>query len=304
MSIMERTRRLARVARESARLLKSKDPLILCSSTAFFATFSLSPIIILLVNLFSIYFKSDKIGHQMFQAVGSTFGHETAKDIESIVENFVALESSWMITIGGTIFFLFVATTLLSVVKKAIHKLWHIREKPKMRFRYFGWERGTAILLIFYTGILLLVSILVDTGLAVSLDYLETVWPGMAIVMVRVLNIVFSLVVVTIWFSLLFRILPEAIVRWEVAFTGGFLTALLFNLGQFILGKVLIHARLASIFGATTSLAVVLLFIFYCSFILYFGAAFTYNYAIATEQRILTSRYSNMYEEKLIESLD
>ena len=96
-------------------------------------------------------------------------------------------------------------------------------------------------------------------------------------------------------------VLPEAKVTWEVAFVGGFFTAVLFNIGQFILGKVLIHARLASIFGATTSLALVLLFIFYCSFILYFGAAFTHEYASQTDQRILTNRHSRLYEEKLVE---
>jgi membrane protein len=282
-------------------LLQRNDPLILCSSTAFFATFSLSPIIILLVNLYSIYFTSDKIGYQMFKALGSTFGSETARDLEKIVGNFMQLESGWLITLASSVFFLFVATTLLTVVKKHIHKLWHIRSKPQWHLRYFGWERGTAILLIFYSGILLLLSILVDTGLAVSRDYLETIWPGIAIGAVQVLNVLFSIAVITIWFALVFKLLPEAKVCWEVAFVGGFLTALLFSAGEFILGNVLVHARLASIFGATTSLALILLFIFYCSFILYFGAAFTLEYANHTDQKIATSKYSTHYEEKLME---
>jgi membrane protein len=285
-------------------LLERNDPLILCSSTAFFATFSLSPIILLLVTLFSVYFSSDAIGYQMFQVVGSTFGRETAKDIEVIVENFMAIDSTWLITVGSFIFFLFVATTLLSVVKKAIHKLWNIRSKPEWHLRYFGWERGTALMLILITGLLILFSIFVDTGLAVSFDYLKTVWPAAAIVGIRVLNVVFSIAMVTIWFALLFKILPEAKVKWEVAFVGGLLTGILFSLGQLVLGKLLIHARLASIFGATTSLAIVLLFIFYCSFILYFGAAFTYEYALKTGQRILTNKHSRMYEEKLIEDMN
>ena len=283
-------------------VLKRNDPLILCSSTAFFATFSLSPIIILLVNLFSIYFTSEKIGYQMFQAMGSTFGSETARDIEKIVRNFMALESGWLITLGSSIFFLFVATTLLTIVKKSIHKIWRIRSKTERHLRYFGWERGTAVLLIFYSGVLFLLSILVDTGLSVSRDYLEVVWPGAAIVAAQLLNVVFSIVVITTWFTLIFRILPEAHVKWEVAFVGGLLTAILFSMGKLILGKVLIHARLASIFGATTSLALILLFIFYCSFILYFGAAFTHEYAVKTDQEISTSKYSARYEEKLMEA--
>lgn len=283
-------------------LLQRNDPMILSSSTAFFATFSLSPILILIAQLFSLYFTGDKIDDQMFQAIASTFGRETARDIENIVGNFMELRSGWLITIVSSIFFLFVGTTLLTVVKKAIHKLWHIRSKPEWHLRYFGWERGTAILLIFYSGILLLLSIFVDTGLAVSRDYLATVWPGAAIVAIGVLKVVFSIVVITVWFTLIFKILPEAHVQWEVAFVGGFLTSILYNMGQFILGKVLVHARLESIFGATASLALILLFIFYCSFILYFGAAFTYEYAQKVDQPIQTNRHSRMYEEKLLET--
>lgn len=288
---------MAAAFRRALGLLERNDPLILCSSTAFFATFSLSPIILLLVTLFSVYFNSENIGYQMFQVVGSTFGEETARDIEKIVANFNALDSTWLITIGSFIFFLFVGTTLLTVVKKAIHKLWHIRSKPEWHLRYFGWERGTAVVIILITGALILLSILVDTGLAVSLDYLETIWPGAAIIAIRIMNVVFSIAVVTIWFAMLFKLLPEAKLNWEVAFVGGFLTGILFYLGQFLIGKLLVHARLASIFGATTSLAVVLLFIFYCSFILYFGAAFTYEYAQKTDQRIRTNKHSRHYHE-------
>ena len=109
------------------------------------------------------------------------------------------------------------------------------------------------------------------------------------------------MVVITVWFALIFKILPEAHLTWEVAFVGGFLTAILFSFGEFILGNVLIHARLASIFGAMTSLALILLFVFYCSFILYFGAAFTLEYANQTDQKISTSKYARHYEETLME---
>lgn len=288
-------------SKKAVGLLKRNDPLILCSSTAFFATFSLSPIIILLVNLFSVYFKSEEIGYQLFNVMASTFGEETADDIQQIVANFMELESGWLITLGSSVFFLFVATTLLTVVKKSIHKLWHIRSQPQRHLRYFGWERGTAILLIFCSGILMLLSILVDTGLAVSHDYLQVIWPGVAMVALRILNIVFSVVVISAWFTLIFKILPEAHVTWEVAAVGGFLTAILYDVGELILRKVLVHARLENIFGATTSLALLLLFIFYCSFILYFGAAFTHEYAINTDQRIATSKHSRLYEEKILE---
>src|SRR5687768_4301947 len=116
--------------RKGLLILRQNDPLILASSTAFFATFALSPILIILVNLFSLYPSSVRFNNQLFKTIGATVGKETAHDIELIVKNFQALEANIWVTIGGTIFLIFVATTMLAVVKYGIHKLWHIRPRP------------------------------------------------------------------------------------------------------------------------------------------------------------------------------
>lgn len=278
--------------------------MILSSSTAFFATFSLSPIIIILVNIFGLYFKSDRINNQLFRAIGSTFGTQTAHDIRTIVENFMEMERNWLITLGGAVFFLFVSTTLLGIVKKAIHKVWHIKRKTNFWIKYQGQERGVTLGLILIGGVLFLISLFVDTSLAFSLDYLQTIWPEIAIILVRVLSGLFSVIIVATWFTLLFKWLPEADLCWEVAISGGLLTGTLFSLGEYGLGKILVHARVESIFGASASLALLLLFIFYCSFILYYGAAFTHEYGDAIGKKIRAGKHAQQYEERLIESLD
>src|SRR5688500_6955786 len=87
------------------KLLKRTEPLVLSSSTAFFSTFALSPILILLVNIFGLYFQSDKISNQLFNKIASTIGVEAAAEIETIVNNFMEFETSWWMTAGGLIFF-------------------------------------------------------------------------------------------------------------------------------------------------------------------------------------------------------
>src|SRR5688572_30319119 len=106
------------ICHESLQLLRRTEPLILSSSTAFFTTFSLSPILILLVNLFGLYFKSDRISNQLFGKIASTIGIEAANEIQSIVNNFMEFETSWWLTIAGLVFFIFIATTLLGVIKQ------------------------------------------------------------------------------------------------------------------------------------------------------------------------------------------
>jgi membrane protein len=281
-------------------LLRKKEPLILSSSTAFFATFSLSPIIIILVHIFSLYFKSERINYQLFRTIGATFGSETAREIESIVNNFRAIESNWWITFAGFVFFLFIATTLLGVVKQAIQKIWHIRSKPTLRLKYHSRERGTQLFFIVFTGTLILFSVFIDTRLGISLDFLQVSWPHLIIQAIRFLNVLFGLIMASLWFTVLFKLIPEATMEWDTAFTGGLLTGTLFLIGKFILGKILVHARIATIFGASASIAVLLLFIFYCSFILYYGAAVTHEYGEMADNHICAGKYADEYEERIV----
>lgn len=281
-------------------LLKRKDPLILSSSTAFFATFSLSPILLILVYVFSLYFKSDRISQQVFRTIGSTLGTETARTIETIVNNFMGLETNWLVTLIGSIFFLFVATTLLGVVKYAIQRIWFLRTKPQLTLRYISRERGTQIGILAFTGFLFLISLLIDTSLAMSIDFFQFKLPPMVLSAIRFLNAIFSVIVVTVWFMVLFKFLPEAKLSWDTAFNGGLVTGILFSCGKFVLGKILIHSRFETIFGASASFALLLLFIFYSSFILYYGAAFTREFAELNNKHICAGKYTDEYEERVI----
>jgi len=299
--MLNRIRAFFRINHDALRLLRRTEPLVLSSSTAFFTTFSLSPILILIVSLFGLYFTSEKISNQLFGKIGATVGYETARDIQAIVNNFMLFERTWWVTAGGLLFFIFIATTLLAVVKHNIHKLWRIRhQKGNIRHRFS--ERMILLWIVFLTGVLIVISLLIDSSLAISLDYLQTIVPFAGITLIRVLNALFSLVVVTIWFTVIFKLLPEAKVDWEVAFNGAFVTALLFTAGKFVLGKVLVHARIATIYGASTSIALLLLFIFYSSFILYYGAAFTHEYAEYCEKHICASKNAREFEERLFEA--
>lgn len=254
------------------------DPLLLSGATAFFTAFAISPIIIILMNALTIYFEKDNIRPQMFQKIASTFGTQTANDIQTIVDNIRLLESNIWITVISTIFFIFVATTLLSVVRSAIHRIWNIHQHEKRKLKTRLKERVIGVAIILLMGVLFLVSIVMDTAIAVFREYLQDFRPMVHFAIIRILNIIFSIVVVTSWFTILFKILPEAKVSWKVALAGGLVTGVLFNIGKFVLGKILIYGRIATIFGASTSIALLLLFIFYSSLILYFGTAFTFEY--------------------------
>lgn len=260
---------------------------MLSAATAFFTTFAISPIIIILMNALSLYFEKENIRPQLFDKIASAFGQQTADDIQSIVDNLRSLESNIWITLLSSVFFIFIATTLLSVVRNAIHKIWNVNQSPERKLRHRIKGRLIGVVMILLMGILFVIALMMDTAIAVFRNYLDELLPGVHVGILRILNIIFSIVVVTVWFTLVFKMLSAAKVRWKVAFAGGLLTGILFSLGKFILGKILIHGKIATIFGASTSIALLLLFIFYSSLILYFGTAFTYEYGKASGKPIL-----------------
>lgn len=282
--------------------LKRNDPLILASATAFFTLFSLTPILVILVNILSLLFRNNKITAALFQPIQKVFGEETSDQIRTIVENVKTFGGGWYITVGGFIFLVLVATNLLNIIKKSINQLWRIRKSPSKKIRYNLRERLIGILLILSIGFVFIISLLLDTSVAFLEGYLQELIPDVDTIFIRTVNIIFSVLVVTAWFTILFKILPDAIVHWKVALAGGLLTAVLFTIGKWILGHLLDYSNMVTIFGAFASVFFILLFIFYSSLILYYGAAFTYSYASETDRPIKPRKHSDNYEVKIISS--
>jgi membrane protein len=282
--------------------LNRSEPLILASATAFFTLFSLTPILVLLLNILSVLFRNNKITEALFQPIKKVFGSETSEQIRSIVENIKSLGGEWYITVGGFIFLLFVATNLLNIIKKAINQLWRIRKSTSKKIRYSLRERLIGILLLLSMGFVFTISLLLDTSVAFLEGYLHELIPSVDTILIRTVNIIFSVFVVTAWFTILYKILPDAIVHWKVALVGGLLTAVLFTIGKWILGQLLNYSNMVTIFGAFASVFFILLFIFYSSLILYYGASFTYCYASESDRPIKPRKYSDNYEVKSVPS--
>ncbi len=282
--------------------LRRSEPLILASATAFFTLFSLAPIMIILASILSIIFRNNKIAESLFEPLQKAFGAETSAQIQTIVANVKSVAGDWYVTAGGFIFLLFVATNLLNIVKKAINQLWRIRKSTYRKIKYSLRERLIGILLILSIGFIFIISLLLDTSVAFLEGYLEQLIPSVDTIVIRTVNIIFSVLVVTAWFTILYKILPDAVVHWKVATVGGLLTAVLFTIGKWILGHLLNYSSMVTIFGAFASVLFILLFIFYSALILYFGAAFTYGYASATEKPIKPRKHSVNYEVKVVSS--
>ncbi|MDB5196341.1 MAG: hypothetical protein JWP88_712, partial [Flaviaesturariibacter sp.] len=183
-------------------------------------------------------------------------------------------QNRW-ITVGGFIFLLFVATTLFKVIKGSLNQVWKIRTLGKRSVMDVLRSRLYSVSVILFTGVLFVVGLVAEGGRVILGNYISEFSPVLALYFNNVLGYLLSLATVTLWFALLFRYLPDARASWRTVLTGGFVTSLLFNAGKVVLHWMLTYSNLNTIFGASASIVLILLFVFYSALILYFGAAFT-----------------------------
>lgn len=301
--IKEGIKKVFRLLKAAFAELMTNDPLRMAAATAFFTTFALPPILIIVVQIFGLLFKMENLSDQFFESIGGVLGNESSLTIKSTFAGFLSKAQNWWITIFGFVFLMFVATTLFKVIKDSLNQLWDIQQDMQKKVKVGLEKRAVGLLVILIAGILFVLSTTIE-GLGVLVgNYINEISPGTGKLLNSVMLNIFSILVVTTWFGILFKLLPDANPSWRVVIVGGFFTGVLFTIGKKIIPKLLPFGELSSIFGTSSSVVVLLLFVFYSSFILYFGACFTKVYAISIHQPIKGGQHGHLFDAKKVDDI-
>ncbi len=263
----------------SLQLLRKNDPLRLAGATAFFTTFALPPIIFILAQLFGLLSAPKMIGSGLVENLGKSLGEQGAQQVRGVILSILTFSKSNYVIIPGFIFLFFVATTLFTVIKDSFQQIWGIKRTEKSSFFSSIAGRLKSFAVIMLVGILFFAELLLRSIETVSGDYIEKIFGGGSITFKIVFSQVTAVIIVSAWFIILFKFLTHGRPRWKASLIGGLLTGILFIGGRFVLKALLIKGNVGALYGPSGSLVLVLLFVFYTSFILYFGAAFIKIYS-------------------------
>jgi membrane protein len=278
------------------KLLIKNDPLRLAAATAFFATFALPFILIILIEVLGVLFTQRSVSHELFLRLSEMLGHDSVQQVAVIIGGFRRLVTTWWAITAGSLFMLFVATTLFRVIKNSFNQLWMIRITARRAFRMTIISRVRSLIIILFTGFLFLTGVLIE-GLRVLFGrYISEVLPKLAIVFNGITSILISLLIAMVWFATLIHYVAEGRPSWKVTFMSAFVTAALFTLGKFILRWLLIDSNIQQIFGASGSFVLLLLFVFYSAMILYYGAAFTKVWGIHQKKPMRILPHAKLFE--------
>lgn len=259
-------------------LLRRNDPLRLAGATAFFTTFALPPIVFILARLFGFFAGPGIVGKGLIQKLGNNLGEEGAQQVRQVIRSIRGLSDNSLLIVPGFIFLLFVATTLFIVIKNSLEQIWGadtsrhgILVSLGTRLRSFA-----AILLV---GLLFFADLLFKSVETMGGNYVQEIFGGGSIYFQIVFSEVTGVLIVSAWFVILFRYLAAERPHWKAAVMGGLLTGLLFSAGRIVLRALLVKGNVGLLYGASGSLVLVLLFVFYTSFIIYYGACFIKVYS-------------------------
>lgn len=284
------------------RLLLKNDPLRLAGATAFFTSFALPPILLLLIQLLSLLFNRKVVSQELFTELGSILGDDGVRQLVETLRGFRGLAINWPMAIAGFFFLLFVATTLFRVIQSSLNQLWMIQKTGDKRFKMAMVTRLKSTGLIIFTGLLFMASLAAGSLKLIFGNFLDDKIPGSGVYSNGTLSTLVSIAIVCTWFTVLFRYLPDGKPKWRVALTGGLLTSILYNIGAFVLKFLLLNSNIGVVYGASASVVLLLLFVFYASLIFYYGAAFTKVWGEYLDQPIQPVIHAELYENIHIEN--
>jgi membrane protein len=259
--------------------LRKKDPLRMAGATAFFTTFALPPIIFILIQLFGIFIDRREVGRQLMVGVTNTFGTQGASQVRQVLKSIVGFSDKWYVIAIGFLFLIFVSTTLFSVIKSSFNEIWQIAIKEKPGFLFVLRTRMRSFAIIIAAGFLFFADILTESFEVIAADYFDILFQKMGPFFRTAMHEGIGIIIVACWFMVLFRFLADGRPSWKATFVGGLLTGALFTAGKLLLQFLLTGSNIGKLYGASGSVILVLLFVFYSSLILYYGASFIYVYS-------------------------
>ncbi len=257
-----------------------KDPLRESGIIAYYAIFSLPGLLVVILTLAGYFFGREAVNHQVAAEFTSTMGVETANQIQDIIVQASRMRNSLLTTVVGVITILVGATGVFAEFQNALNSIWGVKlDAGKsgiwqiIRVRLFSFG------LIISIAFLLIISLLISALIAGFGAWLSGHFSDSFLLLLQGLNTFLSFMILSALFALMFKILPDARIKWKHVWIGSFVTAMLFGIGKYALGIYFSSVNPGTGYGAAGSIILIMLWVSYSSAIVLYGAEFTHAYA-------------------------
>ena len=250
----------------------------LAAALAYYSVFALAPLLLIAVSIASLVLGEKALRDELAGQLQQFMGPRAAEAVQEMLKATALKAQGTMAMIIGIVTLLVGATGFFAQLKDALNTIWQVEPKPGCAMKELVRDRLISFAMVFLIGGLLLFSLFATTAMAGVSAYTERIFELPDIVWSS-LNAVVSIAVSTALFAAIFKVLPDVRVPWKTVAVGAIITAVLFEIGKLALGFYLGRESTASGFGAAGSVILLLLWVYYASAILLFGAEITQVWA-------------------------
>jgi membrane protein len=284
---------------ESIKDFGRNDAMTFAACTAFYTIFSLPGLLIIAVSIAAYFYSEGEVREELLQQVTNTLGSDSAATFDSIIQNARIDEQSVWAKILGIGVLIFSATTVFVSLQNSINHIWHIQAKPERGIVKFLINRLLSFSLVASIGFVLIISLIADAILVIVFRHLSNMFNGETFFLATLVNFIVTQGIIVLVFGMMYRILPDARVKWRDVWLGAFVTMILFATGKYLLGIYMATSDVGGAYGTAGSLVFILIWLYYSVIIFLFGAQITYYIAEKTGGSI--SPYKEAIRVQLME---
>jgi membrane protein len=257
----------------------------LAASLAFYTILSLAPLLILAVTVAGMFFGEAAARGEITQQLQNVMGPDAGSAIESILAHTKEPHANLIGTLVALVVLFFGASGVFTELQQSLNQIWQVKPKPDAGIKGIIRARAFSFAMVLAVAFLLLVSFLLSAAINIVGHVVDSGLPG-GVALWAGVNAVLSFAIITLLFALIYKVVPDAKIRWRDVWYGAAFTALLFVIGKALISLYLGQAGVGSPYGAAGSLVVLVVWVYYSAQILFLGAEFTQVYARSFGVRI------------------
>ncbi len=250
----------------------------LAAALSFYALFSIAPLLLIVVVIVGYIYGTEAIQGNIVNRLNELIGEKGAFLIQDMIISISRPSSSILASTAGILLSLYGASNVFNHLNISINRIWKIILNPEAGLGYLLSRKFFLIILVIATGLFFLFSLIISSTFNLFAGFLQEVIPAISLIM-EMFNSFFGLGITILAFVLIYKYIPDVKIAWEPLIIGSILSASLFSLSRLIISLYLRFSIYSSVYNAAASLIILLIWLYYCSQVLFLGAEFIYIYA-------------------------
>ena len=272
--------------KETLKEFNSDDVFAKAAAVSYYAVFALPGLMLISITVATIIFDEQRVIDEFTEEFADVLGESGAQTFQRLMTGVQQIEGSWIATTIGVLTLVFGSTAIFIQLQKSLNSIWDVTKKPDEGVKSMVRDRLISLALVLILNILFLLFLTLSTMMSAFNSWISTNMGAAVTFFSFLLNIGLSIAILAVVFALVFKYLPDVEISWRVVWPGALITAVLFTIGKELIAFYLTHSDVGSTYGAGSAIILFLLWIYYSSLIVFFGAEFTQVYARKEGERL------------------